>query len=101
MSLRQWLINCSRDPTSAFGAGSERLMPNCALFVRSNMSWLEMDPAMCSLSATAASVLSCIVIILVLRLIETCDQPAGGGYFFAFTEKGRRGQHSWRRIEDL
>ena len=34
------------------------------------MSWLEMDPAMCSLSATAASVLSCIVIILVLRLIE-------------------------------
>jgi broad specificity phosphatase PhoE len=30
-----------------------------------------------------------------------CDQPAGGGYFFAFTEKGRRVQHSWRRIEDL
>src|SRR6266851_4452373 len=32
---------------------------------------------------------------------RTCDQPAGGGYFFAFTEKGRRVQHSWRRIEDL
>jgi len=31
----------------------------------------------------------------------TCDQPAGGGYFFAFTEKGRRVEHSWRRIEDL
>jgi hypothetical protein len=57
-------------PQISFGAGSERLMPNCALFVRSNTSWLEIDPAMCSLSATAASVLSCIVIILVLRLIE-------------------------------
>ena len=32
---------------------------------------------------------------------RTCDQPAGGGYFFAFAENGRRVQHSWRRIEDL
>src|SRR5712692_5078564 len=32
---------------------------------------------------------------------RTFDKPAGGGYFFAFTEKGRRVQHSWRRIEDL
>ena len=29
------------------------------------------------------------------------DQPAGGGYFFAFSRDGRRVQHSWRRLEDL
>jgi broad specificity phosphatase PhoE len=29
------------------------------------------------------------------------DQPAGGGYFFAFTADGRRVQHSWCRLEDL
>jgi broad specificity phosphatase PhoE len=32
---------------------------------------------------------------------RTYDQPAGGGYFFAFTKDGRRVQHSWRRLEDL
>jgi broad specificity phosphatase PhoE len=32
---------------------------------------------------------------------RTYDQPAGGGYFFAFTEDGRRVQHSWCRLEDL
>jgi broad specificity phosphatase PhoE len=29
------------------------------------------------------------------------DQPPGGGYFFAFTEDGRRVQHTWCRLEDL
>jgi broad specificity phosphatase PhoE len=29
------------------------------------------------------------------------DQPAGGGYFFAFTRDGRRMQHSWCRLEEL
>ena len=29
------------------------------------------------------------------------DQPAGGGYFFAFAKDGRRVQHSWCRLEDL
>lgn len=29
------------------------------------------------------------------------DQPAGGGYFFAFSRDGHRVQHSWRRLEDL
>jgi broad specificity phosphatase PhoE len=32
---------------------------------------------------------------------RTYDQPAGGGYFFAFTKDGRRVQHSWCRLEDL
>ena len=32
---------------------------------------------------------------------RSCDQPADGGYFFAFTRQGRRVQHSWRRLEDL
>jgi len=31
---------------------------------------------------------------------RTHDQPAGGGYFFAFTRDGRV-QHSWCRLEDL
>lgn|ERR1700693_1467629 len=29
------------------------------------------------------------------------DQPAGGGYFFAFVEDGRRVLHPWHRMEDL
>ena len=29
------------------------------------------------------------------------DQPAGGGYFFAFAREGRRILHSWRRMEEL
>ena len=29
------------------------------------------------------------------------DQPAGGGYFFAFAKEGRRVLHPWRRIENL
>src|SRR5882757_1027954 len=52
-------------------------MRNCALFGRSNTSWLETDRAMCFLLVTAASVLSCIVTIPGLRLTEPMtSQPA-------------------------
>jgi broad specificity phosphatase PhoE len=37
-----------------------------------------------------------------LAIDRAHDQPAGGGgYFFAFTEDGRRVQHAWCRLEDL
>jgi broad specificity phosphatase PhoE len=36
-----------------------------------------------------------------LAIDRAHDQPAGGGCFFAFTDDGRRVQHSWRRLEDL
>lgn len=32
---------------------------------------------------------------------RTHDQPAGGGYFFAFAKQSRRVQHSWYPLEDL
>ena len=36
-----------------------------------------------------------------VAIARSHDQPAGGGYFFAFSRDGRRVQHSWRRREDL
>lgn len=32
---------------------------------------------------------------------RTHDQPAGGGFVFAFAAESRRVQHSWCRLEDL